>query len=168
MTSSRLTPVSLSSGGTGGGCAAVSGGRFPCCSSSCCRRLSFTETKVFLLILLSPVPSTDVVSMEKTSILRSTRVVVNTAQSWKRWHIQVEHIVALWCHMQHRSGSTWAHVMAWCLSAPSHYLNQCCLPFVRFRGIPLKAISGLILGLQPANERRRYFVMASPIGWAQL
>ena len=27
--------------------------------------------------------------------------------------------------------------------------------------------SGLILGLRPANERRRYFVTASLIGWAQ-
>ena len=26
---------------------------------------------------------------------------------------------------------------------------------------------GLILGLRPANERRRYFVTASLIGWAQ-
>ena len=25
----------------------------------------------------------------------------------------------------HGSGSTLAHVMAWCLMAPSHYLNQC-------------------------------------------
>ena len=30
-----------------------------------------------------------------------------------------------------------------------------------------KAISGLILGLRPANERRRYFVMTSLIGWVQ-
>ena len=28
-------------------------------------------------------------------------------------------------------------------------------------------ISGLILGLRPANERRRYFVTTSLIGWAQ-
>ena len=27
--------------------------------------------------------------------------------------------------------------------------------------------AGLILGLRPANERRRYFVTTSPIGWAQ-
>ena len=26
---------------------------------------------------------------------------------------------------QHKSGSTLAQVMAWCLTAPSHYLNQC-------------------------------------------
>ena len=31
---------------------------------------------------------------------------------------------AIW---RHRSGSTLAHVMAWCLVAPSHYLNQYCL-----------------------------------------
>ena len=28
--------------------------------------------------------------------------------------------------------------------------------------------SGLILGLRPANERRRYFVTTSVIGWAQV
>ena len=27
--------------------------------------------------------------------------------------------------------------------------------------------TGLILGLRPANERRRYFVTTSLIGWAQ-
>ena len=31
--------------------------------------------------------------------------------------------------------------------------------------LPLQA--GLILGLHPANERRRYFVTASLIGWVQ-
>ena len=31
---------------------------------------------------------------------------------------------AIW---RHRSGSTLAQVMAWCLTAPSHYLNQCWL-----------------------------------------
>ena len=29
------------------------------------------------------------------------------------------------------------------------------------------AISGLILGLHPANERQRYFVTMSLIGWGQ-
>ena len=29
------------------------------------------------------------------------------------------------------------------------------------------SITGLILGLRPANERRRYFVTTSLIGWAQ-
>ena len=29
-------------------------------------------------------------------------------------------------------------------------------------------VSGLILGLHPANERCRYFVMASLIAWAQV
>ena len=31
----------------------------------------------------------------------------------------------------------------------------------------LQDASGLILGLRPANERRRYFVTTSLIGWAQ-
>ena len=30
----------------------------------------------------------------------------------------------------HSSGSTMAQVMAWCLTASSHYLNQCWLPFI--------------------------------------
>ena len=29
-------------------------------------------------------------------------------------------------------------------------------------------ITGLILGLRPANERRRYFVTTSLIGWVQV
>ena len=46
-----------------------------------------------------------------------------------------------------------------------------------FRGVALalqqlsdsqsEVILGLILGLRPANERRRYQVMASLIGWVQ-
>ena len=35
---------------------------------------------------------------------------------------------AIWWH---RSGSTLAQVMAWCLKAPSHYLNQCWLKHQR-------------------------------------
>ena len=44
---------------------------------------------------------------------------------------------AIW---QHRSGSPLAQVMACCLTAPSHYLNQCWLSLVRFCGIHLRAI----------------------------
>ena len=33
---------------------------------------------------------------------------------------------------------------------------------------PVSSGSGLILGLRPANERRRYFVTTSFIGWAQI
>ena len=44
---------------------------------------------------------------------------------------------------QHRSGSTLAQVMACCLMAPSHYLNQCGLFITNIRScdIHLKAIS---------------------------
>ena len=46
---------------------------------------------------------------------------------------------AIW---RHRSGSTLAQVMVCCLTAPSHYLNQCCdLSSVRSSGIHLRAIS---------------------------
>ena len=43
---------------------------------------------------------------------------------------QVEKVDSLWpsdALWQHRSGSTLAQVMACCLMAPSHYLNQCWL-----------------------------------------
>ena len=39
--------------------------------------------------------------------------------------------------------------------------NLCMPRTVQYKG------SGLILGLLPANERRRYKVMTSLIGWAQ-
>ena len=45
--------------------------------------------------------------------------------SWIIWDIN-----SLWpsnAIWQQRSGSTLAQVMAWCLKAPSHYLNQCWL-----------------------------------------
>ena len=32
----------------------------------------------------------------------------------------------------------------------------------------ITVIAGLILGLRPANERRRYFVTTSLIGWVQI
>ena len=35
------------------------------------------------------------------------------------------------------------------------------------KALQMMLITGLILGLHPANERRRYFVTTSPIGWAQ-
>ena len=35
--------------------------------------------------------------------------------------------MAYWCHMVKRAGSTLVQVIACCLTAPSHYLNQCWL-----------------------------------------
>ena len=40
----------------------------------------------------------------------------------------------------HKSGSTLDQIMACCLTAPSHYLNQCDLPSVRSSCIHLSAI----------------------------
>ena len=51
---------------------------------------------------------------------------------------------AIW---QQRSGSKLAQVMACCLTAPSHYLNQCGLPSVRSIGIYLSTILQEILQL---------------------
>ena len=45
---------------------------------------------------------------------------------------------AIW---RHRSGSTVAQVMACCLTAPSHYLNQCWLIIKGFCGIFLRTFS---------------------------
>ena len=45
-------------------------------------------------------------------------------------HKSVKWINSLWPNdtiWRHRSGSTLAQIMAWCLTAPSHYLNQCWL-----------------------------------------
>ena len=42
---------------------------------------------------------------------------------------------------QHRSGSPLAQVMAWCLTAPSHYLNQCWLIIRQVSSLHLRATS---------------------------
>ena len=70
--------------------------------------------------------------------------------------------------------STLVQVMAWCRQVTSLYLSQCwprsVLPYgiIRPQLVNLcAAISGLILGLGPANERQCYFVTMSLIGWAQ-
>ena len=49
---------------------------------------------------------------------------------------------AIWCH---RSGSTLAQVMACCLMAPSHYLNQCWLIISEVQWLSSEAISREIL-----------------------
>ena len=68
---------------------------------------------------------------------------------------------------------TWEHIDIW---APKP--NKGCSSFC-FRGSPTQESEGtvkqilndgkwgLILGLRPANERRRYFVTTSLIGWAE-
>ena len=55
--------------------------------------------------------------------------------------IQLTHCVLVTAIWPHRSGSTLAKVMAWCLMAPSHYLNQCWL-----------LICGVIWQLPERNE----------------
>ena len=68
---------------------------------------------------------------------------------------------------RHRSMSTLAQVMACCLTtkpSPDTWTNVDLSPATS-HGI--QEISGPILGLRPANERRRYCVTTSLIGWAQ-
>ena len=48
----------------------------------------------------------------------------------KCWYMDLVCVNSLWpsdTEWWHRAGSTLAQVMAWCLTAPSHYLNQCWL-----------------------------------------
>ena len=58
-----------------------------------------------------------------------------------------------------RNVTTWKmeYSYKYCLDISLHYTAVLC-------GI---GIAGLVLGLRPANERRRYFVTTSLIGWAQ-
>ena len=58
------------------------------------------------------------------------------------WYIFVLHQVSLWLSdaiWQHKSGSTLAQVMACCLTAPSHNLNQCWLPISKVQWHHLRA-----------------------------
>ena len=56
------------------------------------------------------------------------------------------------------------------LSGPSASIVWGLVVVLRSNGMfyVLQHISGLILGLRPANGRRRYFVTPSPIGWEHL
>ena len=72
----------------------------------------------------------------------------NAIDSWYVFNMAI--IFSSWlCDTiwQHRSGSTLAQVMACCLIAPSHYLNQFNLPSVRLCGIHLWAISQWVFKL---------------------
>ena len=62
----------------------------------------------------------------------------------------------LWCHQQWQS---WHHDNSQ-LSVTKHSNTQPCAYL-------MESTTGLILGLRPANERCRYKVTASLIGWAQ-
>ena len=68
-------------------------------------------------------------------------------------------------------------VEAMCQCVPNIPVRPCVLkvrvkaasdsPFITNSDIYIYTYLGLILGLRPANERRRYFVTTSLIGWAQ-
>ena len=47
------------------------------------------------------------------------------------------------------------------------FLMQCHIFLHRAPVVPSSSYTGLILGLHPTNERRRYFVTAFLIGWVQ-
>ena len=54
------------------------------------------------------------------------KIYLHFLSSWQHWGT----VDSLWLSdaiWQHRSGSVLAQVMAYCLTAPSHYLNQCWL-----------------------------------------
>ena len=58
--------------------------------------------------------------------------------SWDKWVNSLWPSNAMW---RHRSGSTLAQVMACCLTAPSHYLNQCWLVINGFCGIHMRTFA---------------------------
>ena len=54
------------------------------------------------------------------------------------------------------------------VSSISLYTISLIIPdIMTFLDIEIYTLAGLILCLRPANERRRYFVTTSLIGWAQ-
>ena len=55
--------------------------------------------------------------------------------------------------------------MAWSCKKPKQHIKI--LHNLSLRWVSDEISMGMILGLCPANERRRYFVMASLIGWAK-
>ena len=59
-------------------------------------------------------------------------------KQWKRNVNSLWPSDAIW---QQRSGSTLAQVMACCLTAPSHYLNQCWLIISKVQYIYIRAVS---------------------------
>ena len=78
---------------------------------------------VFLAIQLSPGPA----------IKRPWNIEIVTKRSAVGIYIQksvASTVNSLWpsdAKRRHRSESTLTQVMTWCLTAQSHYLNQCCL-----------------------------------------
>ena len=72
---------------------------------------------------------------------------------YTHWHINsVLHSDAIW---QLRSGSTLAQLMVCCLTAPSHYLNQCGL-INWLRGMHLIAISQEVLKNSICNLNEKF------------
>ena len=55
---------------------------------------------------------------------RKKRQEQRQSLQWKSWSRFLWTSDAIW---QHTSGSTLAQIMIWCLTTPSHYLNQCWL-----------------------------------------
>ena len=56
---------------------------------------------------------------------------------WPKWYCPLWKIDSLWLSdtiWWHRTGSTLAQVMAWCLMAPSYYLIQCWLIIIKGPG----------------------------------
>ena len=74
----------------------------------------------------------------------------------------------LWCIWQHRTGSTLAQAMPCCLTAPSHYLNQCWLVIskvtwyssegmtVTYEDTNQHKIENLIFKISPSSPRDQW------------
>ena len=127
---------------------------------TCCRlwcHMAGTLIKTVLVVILgwlTPVRVSLRVGMQKIAEKQNRSYPLFTfLDIWSKWGFctcqatafyQFEPCInSLWpgdAIWQHRSASALAQVMACCLTAPSHYLNQCWL-FLRFCDIHLQANS---------------------------
>ena len=93
--------------------------------------------------------------MHSRKIRRNENVINALKQKvldmYTHWHVNsLLHSDAIW---QLRSGSTLAQLMVCCLTAPSHYLNQCWL-INWLRGMQLRAISQEVKRIQSVTWMR--------------
>ena len=68
-----------------------------------------------------PVGRNNISNVERNFIMVGAKIVNRTVMFTWSWLNSLWPRDTIW---RHRSGSTLVQVMAWCLTAPSHYLNQ--------------------------------------------
>ena len=127
---------------------------------------------------LSHMKSSCMMNLQNLDLLNEFQNVLDVIQPWcSTWHIKCKCgtvIILLWpsdAIWQHRTGTTLAQIMAWCLTAlmPNHYLNQC---WVLISGVlwhsPEIIFTASFQAIIPYNEFENYTVKitaTSPRGW---